>query len=173
MNIFLYLKRWSSNKLLHLLHTQSFEITYKHHYHLPLYIIIMSIFCFPTSQNISYLIQILPLWSIFIFIIRLSAKGTNASWNTLANFRFSNLYSFWYYLHIRLTHYRTRGGEWRGLYSGDLVYLFVVGHPLRHQWLAHNVARKLISSKVDSILPDDQSMSVLNLQSSGGTFIVV
>jgi hypothetical protein len=30
--------------------------------------------------------------------------------------------------------------------------------------LAHNVARKLISSKVDSILPDDQSLSVLNLQ---------
>ena len=30
--------------------------------------------------------------------------------------------------------------------------------------MAHNVARKLISSKVDSILPDDQSLSVLNLQ---------
>ena len=34
--------------------------------------------------------------------------------------------------------------------------------------MAHNIARKLISSKVDSILPDDQSLSVLNLQSSGG-----
>ena len=30
--------------------------------------------------------------------------------------------------------------------------------------MAHNVARKLISSKVDSILPDDQSLSVLSLQ---------
>ena len=30
--------------------------------------------------------------------------------------------------------------------------------------MAHNVARKLISSKVDSILPDDQSLSVLLLQ---------
>ena len=48
-----------------------------------------------------------------------------------------------------------------GLYSGDLAFVYVVGHLLRHQWLAHNVARKLISSKVDSILPDDQSLSVL------------
>ena len=30
--------------------------------------------------------------------------------------------------------------------------------------MVHNVARKLISSKVDSILPDDQSLSVLLLQ---------
>ena len=30
--------------------------------------------------------------------------------------------------------------------------------------MAHTVARKLISSKVDSILPDDQSLSVLLLQ---------
>ena len=30
--------------------------------------------------------------------------------------------------------------------------------------MAHNVARKLISSKVDSILPDAQSLSVLLLQ---------
>ena len=29
--------------------------------------------------------------------------------------------------------------------------------------MVHNVARKLISSKVDSILPDDQSLSVLSL----------
>ena len=37
--------------------------------------------------------------------------------------------------------------------------------------MAHIVARKLISSKVDSILPDDQSLSVLKLQLSGGTFL--
>ena len=30
--------------------------------------------------------------------------------------------------------------------------------------MVHNVARKHISSKVDSILPDDQSLSVLLLQ---------
>ena len=34
--------------------------------------------------------------------------------------------------------------------------------------MAHNVARKLISSKVDSILPDDQSLSFLLLYISGG-----
>jgi len=24
-----------------------------------------------------------------------------------------------------------------GLYSGDLTFLYVIYHPLRHQWLAH------------------------------------
>ena len=52
-------------------------------------------------------------YSSFIIIVRLSAKGTNASWNALADFRFSILVSFWYYSFIRLTHYRTRRGEWR------------------------------------------------------------
>ena len=48
----------------------------------------------------------------------------------------SILVSFWYYF------YKTDilQNTWRwvaGLYSGNLVFIYVVGHPLRHQWVAH------------------------------------
>lgn len=52
------------------------------------------------------------------------------------------------------------------LHSGDLAFLYVIGHPLRHQWLAYNVVHKLIFSKVDSILPDDRPLPAYNYKSS-------
>ena len=66
-----------------------------------------------------------------------------------------------YYFPIRLTHYRTRGGEWRGCIAAtSYSYLLSVVRLGINDWRI-TVARKLISSKVDSILPDDQSLSVL------------
>ena len=64
----------------------------------------------------------------------------------------------------RLTHYRTRGGEWRGGNSGQpriVICLSVICIGI-NEWRI-TVARKLISSEVDSISPDDQSLTVLQI----------
>lgn len=72
----------------------------------------------------------------------------------LPSLYFCSLLIWWFHKTDTLEHVR-----WvAGLY-GNLAYLYVVGHPLRHQWVAHNCSRKLISSEVDSISPDDQSLS--------------
>ena len=81
----------------------------------------------------------------------------------MANFRFLIYFPFDIIILIRLTHYRTRGGEWRGCIAAtSYSYLLSVIREGINEWRI-TVARKLISSKVDSILPDDQSLSVLYL----------
>ena len=63
-----------------------------------------------------------------ISIIRLSAKGTDGVMKPIWVFRFlifPDIVSF-----VRLAHYRTRGGEWRGGIAANPASLYVVGHPL-------------------------------------------
>lgn len=85
-----------------------------------------------------------------IFISRLSAKATNAPWNVLVTFTFyfCSLLIWWFHKTDTLQN------TWRwvaGLYSGNLAYLYVVGHPLRHQWVAHNCSPEtyLFRSRLD------------------------
>ena len=58
-------------------------------------------------------------------INRLSAKGTNGVMKPISGFRFlkfPDIVSF-----VRLTHYRTRGGEWRGCIAATpYVYMLSV-----------------------------------------------
>ena len=70
------------------------------------------------------------------------------------------IYYFCYPNTARLTHYKTRGGEWRGGNSGQpRMSVICIGI---NEWRI-TVARKLISSEVDSISPDDQSLTVLQI----------
>ena len=62
---------------------------------------------------------------------------------------------------VRPAHYRTRGGEWRGCIAATPYdYMVSVIRKGINEW-RKNVARKLISSEVDSISPDDQSLPTL------------
>ena len=62
---------------------------------------------------------------------------------------------------VGLAHYRTRGGEWRGCIAATPYdYMVSVIRKGINEW-RKNVARKLISSEVDSISPDDQSLPTL------------
>ena len=66
-----------------------------------------------------------------------------------------------YTQHIGLAHYRTRGDEWRGCIAATPYYYMVsVIRKGINEW-RKNVTRKLISSEVDSISPDDQSLPTL------------
>ena len=65
--------------------------------------------------------------AFFIFIIRLSAKGTDGVMKPISVFhflKFSDIVSF-----VRLAYYRTRGEEWRGGIAANPACLYVVGHP--------------------------------------------
>ena len=63
----------------------------------------------------------------------------------------------------RLTHYKTRGDEWRGGIAANLVFLYVSVICIGINEWRITVARKLISSEVDSISPGDQSLTVLQI----------
>ena len=68
----------------------------------------------------------------------------------------------------------TLQSTWRwvaGRYSGLPRMVICCRSSLRHQWMAHSVARKLISSEVVSISPDDQSLPLLQLQNIRRCFI--
>ncbi len=70
---------------------------------------------------------------------------------------FQNCYTY----SVGLAHYRTRGGEWRGCIAATPYhYMVSVIRKGINEW-RKTVARKLISSEVDSISPDDQSLPAL------------
>ena len=76
---------------------------------------------------------------------------------TVLPLMFQNCYTYL----VELAHYRTRGGEWRGCIAATPYgYMVSVIRKGINEW-RKTVARKLISSEVDSISPDDQSLPAL------------
>ena len=72
---------------------------------------------------------------------------------------------------VRPAHYRTRGGEWRGCIAATPYgYMVSVVRKGINKW-RKPVARKLISSEIDSILPDGQSLPVLRLPTGGNVYV--
>ena len=61
-----------------------------------------------------------------IFIIRLSAKGTDRVMKPISVFHFLKFPDMVFL--VRPAHYRTRGGEWRGGIAANPAFLYVVGH---------------------------------------------
>ena len=107
----------------------------------------------------------------FIIIIRLSAKGTNASWNIGWLSLFFSIFLLIQFFYKTDTLQNT----WRwvaGLYSGDLAFLYVAGHPLSiNEWR--------IMQPVNLSLPKPARFCRMashcqfyNYKSPGGTFFV-
>ena len=72
---------------------------------------------------------------------------------------------------VRPAHYRTRGGEWRGCIAATPHdYMVSAVRKGINEW-RKSVARKLISSEIDSISPDSQSLPVLCLSTGGNVYV--
>jgi hypothetical protein len=72
---------------------------------------------------------------------------------------------------VRPAHYRTRGGEWRGCIAATPhIYMVSAVRKGINEW-RKPVARKLISSEIDSISPDGQSLPVLRLPTGGNVYV--